>query len=303
MSDDEKTEVSFEEILAHAPDLMAPVEEEWLQEFNEATLLGRQAAANSSVVFVGMARSIESVLPFSIERIKEMGKLFRSWHAVVVENDSNDGTKDILHAWQASDPARVRVSCTDYGDRPHLHGWEPERVERYAQYRNECRTMAQEIAPDADYVIVLDLDAWGGYSQDGVLNSIYWLERILTAGAMASVSLFEIKDQLGTLHLCHYDQYAFRWESWTHRIREWFTRWIPPIGSPPMLVKSAFGGLCVYKGAPFYASHYFSHEGDIEHAGLHKSLKANGYDVFLNSSSRVTMHWIADDDKKASSTN
>ena len=44
-------------------------------------------------------------------------------------------------------------------------------------------------------------------------------------------------------------------------------------------------------------------ESDIEHVGLHKSLKANGYDVFLNSSSRVTMHWIADDDKKANSTN
>ena len=301
MTDVENTEVSLEEILAHSPDLMAPVENEWLQEFEHATLLGRQTAAQSSVVFVGMARSIESVLPFSIERIQEMGKLFRSWHAVVVENDSTDATKDILHAWQAADPARVRVSCTDYG-RPHLHGWEAERVERYAQYRNEGRTMAQEIAPDANYVIVLDLDAWGGYSQDGVLNSIYWLETILTAGAMASVSLFQIQDQLGTLHTCHYDQFAFRWESWTHRIREWFTRWIPPIGSPPMLVKSAFGGLCVYKAAPFFASHYFSHQGDIEHAGLHKSLKANGYEVFLNSASRVTMHWIAND-KKANSTN
>ena len=302
MSDDEKTEVSFEEILAHAPDLMAPVEGEWLEQFNEATLLGRHTAANSSVVFIGMARSIESVLPWSIERIQVMGKLFRSWHAVVVENDSNDGTKDILHAWQASDPARVRVTCADYG-RPHLHGFERDRVERYAQYRNEGRLMAQEIAPNADYVIVLDLDAWGGYSHLGVLNSICWLERILTAGCMASVSLFEILDNLGETHLCHYDQWAFRWESYTHRIREWFTRWIPPIGSPPMLVKSAFGGLCVYKGAPFYASHYFSEDGDIEHVGLHKSLKANGYDVFLNSSSRVTMHWIADDDKKASSTN
>jgi len=303
MTDDEKTEVSFEEIAAHSPDLMAPVEDEWLQEFQSATLLGRQSAAHSSVVFVGMARSIESVLPFSIQRIQEIGKSFARWHAVVVENDSTDTTKDILHAWQESDPARVRVSCTDYGDRPHLHGWEPERVERYAQYRNEGRTMAQEIAPDADYVIVLDLDAWGGYSQDGVLNSIFWLERILTAGAMASVSLFEIKDQSGTVYLCHYDQWAFRWESYTHRIREWFTRWIPPIGSQPMLVKSAFGGLCVYKAAPFFASHYFSDQGDIEHVGLHKSLKANGYDVFLNSASRVTMHWIPEDDKKVSTTN
>jgi len=299
---DEKLEVTPEAILAHSPDYLAPVEDEWLSDFNTATMLGRDKAAQSSVVFVGMARSIDGVLPWSIERIQEIGKSFASWHAVVVENDSNDGTKDILHAWQASDPARVLVTCTDYG-RPHLHGFERDRVESYAQYRNECRTIAQEIAPDADYVIVLDLDAWGGYSQDGVLNSIFWLERILTAGAMASVSLFEIKDQLGTLHLCHYDQWAFRWESYTHRIREWFTRWIPPIGSQPMLVKSAFGGLCVYKAAPFYASHYFSDQGDIEHVGLHKSLKANGYDVFLNSASRVTMHWIPEDDKKASTTN
>ena len=294
---DEKLEVTREAILAHAPDYLAPVEDEWLTDFNTATMLGRDKAAQSSVVFVGMARSIDGVLPWSIERIQEIGKSFASWHAVVVENDSNDGTKDVLHAWQASDPARVRVTCADYG-RPHLHGFERDRVERYAQYRNEGRLMAQEIAPNADYVIVLDLDAWGGYSHLGVLNSICWLERILTAGCMASVSLFEMLDNLGETHLSHYDQWAYRaLHSWTPRMEAWFTRWIPPVGSPPLLVKSAFGGLAVYKAAPFYASHYYSEEGDIEHVGLHKSLKANGYDVFLNPSSRVTMQWVIRDDQ------
>ncbi len=118
---------------------------------------------------------------------------------------------------------------------------------------------------------------------------------------MASVSLFEIRDNFGEVHLSHYDQWAFRWQSFTPRKMEaWFTRWIPPVGSPPILVHSAFGGLAVYKAAPFHASHYYSELGDIEHVGLHKCLKSNGYDVFLNPSSRVTMQWIISDDQAIS---
>lgn len=293
MPDADTIEVTAEEMLAHSPDVLAPVESEWLDDFSAAAAEGREIAGRSSVVFIGLARSIADVLPFSILRIKLIASAFADWHVVIVENDSTDNTRALLQAWELADPDRVRASCWDFGHE-HLHGFESLRVERYAQYRNTGRILAQQLAPDADYVIVLDLDAWGGYSQSGVCNSLAWLNRIPTAGCMASVSLFEIRDQFDVVHLCHYDQWAFRWESWTTRIREWFTRWIPPIGSPPMLVRSAFGGLAVYKATPFFAGEYQGGP-DIEHVGLHRSLKALGYDVYLNSSSRVTMHWITDE--------
>ena len=64
-----------------------------------------------------------------------------------------------------------------------------------------------------------------------------------------------------------------------------------------MKVRSAFGGLAVYRAAPFFASQYQGGP-DIEHVGLHKAMKAIGYDVYLNSGSRVTMEWVCDEEEK-----
>ena len=280
------------------PDILAPVENEFFDSYLENVSNGLSIAKKSKVVFVGMARSIDGELPNTIERISESGKQFVDWKVVVFENDSEDGTKELLKTWQdEEEPGRIHISLNDFGFE-HLNGWEPLRVERYARYRNECRQMAAMIMPDADFVVVMDLDPWGGHSRRGLLNSVSWLDRIPNAGCMASVSLYQIRDNEGNVHLCHYDQWGFRsLQSWSHRIESWFTRWIPATGSNPILVKSAFGGLAVYKAAPFFASEYQGGP-DIEHVGLHKSMKANGYDVYLNPSSRVTMEWALDEQEK-----
>lgn len=289
--------ITAEMMKRNHPDLLAPVENEWFDLYLDNVANGLDIAKKSKVVFVGLARSIEWAIPNATHRISESGKLFADWKVVVFENDSEDGTKEILKRWQdIEEPGRVHLSLNDFGFE-HLHGWQPLRVERYALYRNECRKMAQEIMPDADFVVVMDYDAWGGHSHDGLFNSVSWLNKTPNAGCMASVSLFQIRDNEGRLNLCHYDQWAFRWESWSHRIAPWFTRWIPPVGCPPMKVRSAFGGLAVYRPAPFFASQYQGGP-DIEHVGLHKAMKAIGYDVYLNSGSRVTMEWVCDEEEK-----
>lgn len=280
------------------PDVLAPVENEFFDSYLENVSNGLSIAKKSKVVFVGMSRSIEWAIPNAAHRIRESGKLFADWKVVVFENDSEDGTKEILKRWQdTEEPGRVHLSLNDFGFE-HLNGWQPLRVERYARYRNECRKMAEMIMPDADFVVVMDYDAWGGHSQDGLLNSVSWLNKTPNAGCIASVSLFQIKDAEELIHLCHYDQWGYRsLQSWSHRIEPWFTRWIPAVGSNPILVKSAFGGLAVYRAAPFFASAYQGGP-DIEHVGLHKAMKAIGYDVYLNPSSRVTMEWALDEQEK-----
>lgn len=278
------------------PDRIHPVAYEFGALFADVACEGALIAARSSVVFVGMARSIGGILPASIERLEKMAAHFASWGAVVIENDSNDNTKDVLRAWQEKWPDHVVADCCDL-DRPHLHGWELERVKAYAEYRNKYVTIAKEHWPDADYVIAVDLDAWGGWSRHGMINGIGWLARIPTAAGMASVSIYQAKDSQGSGVWAHYDQWAWRWHGWTQdKMETWFTLWLPPPGAPPIAVRSAFGGMCIYRASVLYNSKY-NGDTDIEHVGLHRDMEKQGYGMYLNPGQRVLMHWLTEEQK------
>ena len=190
----------------HDPDVASPVDYEFGGVFLKAVCDGALAAAQAKVAIVGLARDIVGILPKSIDRINATAKHFAEWKAFVVENDSTDGTKEVLRQWAIDDPAHVVVQMVDNG-RDHLHGFERERVVALAEYRNRCRELVQEHYPEADYVIVVDLDAWGGWSIHGVMSGMGWHVRNEHAACMASVSLFKHAGTLidGKAPWAHYD--------------------------------------------------------------------------------------------------
>lgn len=281
---------------SRSPDTALPVDDEFREQFDARVAQGREIARRSSVCFVGMARDIAGVLPFSIQRIEQMGALFDRWTAVVVENDSRDATKEVLHEWSV----RQRNVCVDSQNlgRERLAGFEPLRVQRYAEYRTRYRDIAAATRDRPDYVVAVDFDPWGGWSVEGLLNGIAWMDVMPSAAGMASVSLYEQpwqapdKDGEAASLLCHYDQWAWRWQGWKQRMEPWFSLWLPPPGSPPIRCKSAFGALCIYRPAPFFECAPVSIDGDIEHVGLHKQMASRGWEFFINPSQRTLMHWI-----------
>jgi glycosyltransferase involved in cell wall biosynthesis len=279
----------------HPPESVLPVDPEFAALYADVACEGAVVAARSKVVVCGLARNIGHILPLTLQRIDRLGQSFGDWSLVVVENDSTDDTKEILREVADANPGRVVCDMRDLG-RPYLRGFEPARVQAYAEYRNRYRELAREHYPDADYVIPIDLDAWGGWSDSGVLNGIGWLNRIERAACMASVSLFrDPRMRIGDHAVwAHYDQWAFRWQGWQNRLDEWFVFWRPPPGSHPLQVNSAFGGLAIYKAKPFWDHEYASDDGDIEHVGLHRRMIANGWGVFLNPAQRCVMMWMSD---------
>lgn len=281
----------------HDPDVASPVDYEFGGVFLKAVCDGALAAARSKVAIVGLARDIVGILPKSIDRINTLAGHFAGWKAFVVENDSTDGTKNVLRQWAMDDPEHVVVEMVDNG-RQHLHGFERERVVALAEYRNRCRDLVQEHYPEAEYVMVVDLDAWGGWSIHGVLNGIGWLSRNDKAACMASVSLFKHAGTLidGKAPWAHYDNWAYRWLGWSPRIGPWFTFWVPPAGAPPIEVNSAFGGLGIYKTQPYLEAEYSGSNGDCEHVNFHRMMKDKGWQVYLNPSQRCVMHWLPEEE-------
>ena len=281
------------------PDNALPVDYEFAGLFADVTCEGALVAAKAKVCFVGLARDIAGILPTSIARIHETAKHFAGWKAVVIENDSTDGTKQILTEWATRHPDHVVTQMVDNG-RPHLHGFEPARTEAMADYRNRCRDLVQKHYPEADYVIAVDLDAWGGWSIHGVINGIGWHDRLPQAGCMASTSLFKHMGTLidGTAPWAHYDGWAYRWLGWTPRLGPWFTFWLPPPGAPPIEVHSAFGGLAIYKTEPYLTCEYSGE--DCEHVPFHRRMADKGWTVHLNPAQRCVMTWLVEEDEEPS---
>ena len=76
---------------------------------------GQRACESSSVVFCGLCRDVENILPYNIARIEKTREFFKESSVVIVENDSVDKTKDIL-SFYASTHKNGEIICpSKYG--------------------------------------------------------------------------------------------------------------------------------------------------------------------------------------------
>lgn len=278
----------------YTPDDVLPVDPEFADLYAEHLKFGRRAAASMHLTIVGQVRDCAGVLPVTFMRLAQIVQPFADWGMCIVENDSTDATKSMLSKLQQDNPDRVAVSSRDY-NWPKLAGFEAERVQRYAKFRNEGRLMSQAHFPQTDYVLVVDFDAWGGWSVDGILNGIGWIEYMPDAACMASLSLFQHEFFSTGPGWGHYDTWALRVHQWTNKLAPWKTFWLPPVGCAPIQVLSAFGAAAIYRPEPFWQCQYESIDGDIEHAGLHRNMIKDGWEIYLNPAMRTLMHWLTEE--------
>jgi DNA-directed RNA polymerase subunit N (RpoN/RPB10) len=263
----------------HSKDIeqILPVDKMFVESYNERTELGKEIAKDSKIAIVALARDCGDIsLQDSINRVKSL--CTNQTSLFVYENDSKDGTKDILK--------NNNIECISHNlNLESLQDRSYTRTERLANYRNVCLGWVRDNHSDADYVIVLDLDADLGFSIDGIYNSIYWLNSIENAGGMGSYSLY-----LNNNNYMHYDSFAIRMNDWKPSYQSdhnniWVKNWHPLVGSKPVQMYSCFGGLGVYKTDAFLNSKYKGELGS-EHVDFHKTMQENGWSMYLNPSSR-----------------
>lgn len=277
------------------PDVLLPPSPEFEAAYRDRVERGREIAKSKSVCFLAICRNAMPWVPLTMQYVRSAGECFQDWKAFVYENDSNDGTKEYLDTLSRELPGRVSCSLVNNG-RPHLnHTKSADRTIALAEYRNACVSWAAENCHDYDYAIVFDTDPWGGFSVDGILNTIGHLEdeAYAAAAGMGSYS-FSIQ---GPPHWakptpCHYDAWACRW-TWVGESHPppfnmiWFNLWHPPVGSPPVKMISCFGQLGVYRTKNYLQGVYRG--GDCEHVAHWRSC---GGDCYLNPSQRVVSFWI-----------
>lgn len=271
------------------PELMWPVDPEYVEEYSAMVRSGEQVAKETDVTIVAICRNSLPALANTLPLIALTGSLFRSCSCYIFENDSDDGSGQVLDKFAEICPW-VTVEHETLGG-IDSRGFEKERTERLAYCRNKCLQWVKDNAEDSDWTIVIDTDPAGGFSVEGVLNSIGRLTEIAETNpaGMASYSLYKTANGVA-----HYDAWAARPVCWWRDRREeigfgWFSYFMPPVGSPPMPVNSAFGGLAVYRTKAFLSGGYSGE--DCEHVPHHRRMKEAGYQMYLNPGCRYVAVW------------
>ncbi len=234
------------------------------------------------VVIAGVVRNSIDVLPHTIERIEALGKLFADYRVVVYENDSADGTGELLTAWTAGN-SRVSARCDRRGTPVNRKIRSKERGDRMADYRNWYHQFIGSYYADFDNVIVLDMDVRGGWSNDGVANSFGWddWDFVGSNGLILQRARWRFNTWL------QFDSWAYRrFGSFDPiRCRE-VNDYAWRRGEPLQPVYSCFGGLGIYRMPAFLAGRYRG--GDCEHVQMHRAMRDAGFDrAFLNPSQLV----------------
>ena len=258
--------------------------------YRERVEYGRVEARRQKLAIVSIARNSMPHLKNTLTLVEELAGLWRDCVYYVYENDSTDDTGAVLDEFAVRQWVTVEHGRLGGED---ARGFQPERTVRLAKCRARCQEWVRGEAADAGYVMVLDTDPHGGFSVDGVLNSLGWFCEMLgesrhlrEPGAMASYSLFMMKKiESDGYGVAGYDSWAARLNWWEdRRDHNWFHALMPPFGSPPIPMNSAFGGLCLYRREAFLAGVYDGN--DCEHVPFHRAMQRAGYQLYLNPGSR-----------------
>lgn len=240
-----------------------------------------------SAVFIGTARNCANHLPPALERWSRLGHLFSTAHFIVAENDSIDATKSILARWAAAD-SRKQVLCLDGIGLP-----DEGRSVVLAKARNRLldEIRSKDHLRAADFLIVMDLD-------DASLA--------ITSARLRRCMSFSGWDGLFANQLFYYndvwalrdnarsvDDFAERidasppgWRRRWARLRHltWRNRPIWPF-QQPIAVKSAFGGLGIYKMSVALGSRYIGRRNGrsiCEHVPFNEALSNAGARLFIH---------------------
>ena len=242
------------------------------QEYTKRVRLGRERMARSRVIFGGLARDIETVLPSALARIDIAAEAFADHRVVIHENDSTDGTAALLHERTKQDP-KLAVLSEVLGAPSWSSSREPARMNHMAACRNRVLSHALVHDPDFDFLIMLDLDLPRGFSYDGLAHAFGYegWDWIGANGIAAPPFPEAVPDSI------FWDAWAFRWpgDEQPRPFEEVNALRFAP-GTPPVSVWSCFGGLAVYRMEALHSGARYSGD-ECEHVAFHRALRERGF--------------------------
>lgn len=270
------------------------IPEKYKSSHDNFTNLGTNIIKQKSVVLCTLLRDVAHKMPELIQRAEKIGGLFGSYHVLVVENNSSDGTRKKLIEWKNKNPKIIILGCgvnvpeecsLDFAKvKTEGHSVDINRINKMSNLRNiylDYIRNTPELAT-TDYTIIADLDLIGNVYLDGITNTIGHLSANENAAGMCANGIY----RWGGFNL-YYDTYAFLEPDeefdinykYIHDLKKGLgVRY--PRGHPPVYVSSCFGGFTIYKTKSLLSNNvkYDIQDTDnvlCEHVLLHNNIKSS----------------------------
>lgn len=248
---------------------------------------GMEQAMKSKVIIASLVRDNIQWMPHFMARVRYLGSYFSDYKVVLFENDSKDGTVEYLDHVTRKDN-RVKVRSVEWNEARREQNLSQDRKEYMAKLRNSLLDLVRENYNNEEYVIITDSDLQGGFSYEGVMHSMSFINEYSIIG---SNSLFyRHNEELNKYERLFYDAWAFR--KIGHESIHDFTE-INMLrydrGQDLVPVYSCFGGLAIYHSSCLLPSFARYHADDCDHPTLHKILRNRGYTLALNPS-QITVY-------------
>lgn len=258
---------------------------------------GIEICKEKRVAFCGIVRNGGKILSTNIHRIFRTGSVFKSFDVFIYENNSTDQTVEILNSYKSKSFIFESESLDTNHD--NAGAGSHSRLKRISTARNKYVEWISNKIDNYDYVIVVDLDIKGGWSYNGVINSVYELQDE-KAGCMTAYGV--LADFSGNTLLTKsiiddgtylmYDSLAFRGINSTGPITTQqqikHNHLKVDFGSQPIAVRSNFNGIGVYKSKCFEGNcydsidHGKSYVVDCDHVIFHDNIYKKGLTVNIN---------------------
>jgi hypothetical protein len=228
------------------------------------------------VVIAGIARDNSHDLAIMIRHVEHLGSFFADYRVIIFENDSIDGTKQILSTWEKRNN-KVSILMKDFNNkkRPDIQFLADARNYYLNEFQNNKEYQ------DFDILIAVDLDMSYGFDVRGIEHSF---SKFSQWGAVCSNGISNSKGQM-------YDMFAFRSSefpgslnntvNYSATVKKGQKQVFKP-GDDLVPVYSCFGGLAIYKREFMTGCEYKSIQGDCEHVAFHQCLLNNQATMFLN---------------------
>lgn len=165
---------------------------------------------DKTVTICMLARDCNRALKRNIPQIELLAEFFSGARIIVIENDSIDGTKEILSQWASinknvtvisEDTQQITIpKSVESGKNPTTSF---HRIHKMAQFRNKYLSLIKDNNIISDYIIVVDIDLYKIYPKkivSAITNAPDDWSAIFANGLLCSSFPFITK---------YYDDYAY----------------------------------------------------------------------------------------------
>jgi hypothetical protein len=266
--------------------------------------LGLETASKSRVVICGLIRDAEDKIDAILKKkMESMGRLFKDYHILIVENNSTDKTREKLLKWSSQNPKVTILGCGVNAEECHIsiastktdgHNIDRSRITKMTVLRNiYLDHIRHSDLKNYDFGIVWDIDTLGTVYLDGVIDTIAKFTLNPSTAGICAYGIY----RWGLLTL-YYDTYAhldvgeklhIKDKFWHDVKKGLFTKYSR--GDDLVEVDSCFSGFTVYRLSSLIDENIYyditppdSSNIECEHVRLHTKLRNSGHRIYLNPS-------------------